>query len=182
MKQPLTIVPYKRRAAKQRKMPQVKSKPVRRVKLSKVGLKRLWGVPDHAWMRYSGLKGIYWYFFSKYVRERDYTYHNGLCMTCEEYVERGQDQGGHLFAAKGCGFELLFHPLNVHLQHAKCNNPRFTPSAGVKNTLTINKRYGPKTVEWLLGLQKTSTIKEWNKARYEEEIQLIKAELVRISG
>jgi len=95
-------------------------------------------------------------------------------MTCNQYVEKGDDQAGHLFAAKGCGFTLLFHPMNVHLQHSKCNNPRFTPSAGVFNAVNIEKRYGAGTVEKLAALKEEKS-KEWNKATYEEEIRKLKA-------
>ena len=100
-------------------------------KVSKISLWRAWNVPDWAYHRYEGLKGVYWYWFSRTVRDRDYEKYGGICMTCDGYVEEGSDQAGHLFAARNCGFALLFHPLNVHLQHSKCNNPRFTPSAGV---------------------------------------------------
>ena len=125
-------------------------------------------------MRYSGIKGVYWFWFSRTVRARDYKEHQGLCMTCNQYVEKGDDQAGHLFSAKGCGFTLLFHPMNVHLQHSKCNNPRFTPSAGIFNALNINKRYGPGTVEGLAEL-KGIKAKEWSKVRYEEEIKKLGA-------
>ena len=95
-------------------------------------------------------------------------------MTCGLYVEKGSDQAGHLFAARNCGFGLLFHPMNVHLQHSKCNNPRFTPSAGVFNALNIEKRYGAGTIAQLATLKETKQ-KEWNKAKYEEEIKKLPA-------
>ena len=95
-------------------------------------------------------------------------------MTCNKFVKKGDDQAGHLFAAKGCGFTLLFHPLNVHLQHSKCNNPRFTPSAGIFNALNINKRYGPGTVEKLAELKGIKE-KEWNTVKYEQEIAKLHA-------
>ena len=139
-------------------------------KRTKADFLRSWGIFPGTWMRYSGIKGVYWFWFSRTIRERDYKAHQGLCMTCNTYVEKGDDQAGHLFPAKGCGFTLLFHPLNVHLQHSKCNNPRFTPSAGIFNALNINKRYGPGTVEKLAEL-KGIKAKEWSKARYEEEIR-----------
>lgn len=164
----LTIVPYngrkrakfKRRATKPRK--------------TKIGLWREWDVPDGAYHRYEGIKGVYWYWFSRTIRDRDYKLHGGLCMTCGEYVERGQDQCGHVFAAKDCGFALLFHLLNNHLQHAKCNNPRFTPSAGVLNGLTVDRRYGAGTIAILSVIKKQQT-KEWSKQEYEDQIRKLKA-------
>lgn len=139
----------------------VKRKP----KKTKIALFREYGVPDRAYRRYSGIKGVYWYYFSRMIRERDYKLYNGLCMTCLKYVERGSDQCGHLFPARDCGFTLLFHPLNNHLQHSKCNNPRFTPSAGIHNAINIEKRYGTGTIEKLAQL-KLIKGKEWTKETY----------------
>lgn len=151
----------------------IKRKPKKR-KQSKISLWREWNVPDWAYHRYEGLKGVYWFWFSRTIRDRDYERYSGLCMTCGRFVERGQDQAGHLLAARNCGFALLFHPLNVHLQHSKCNNPRFTPQAGVLNALNIGKRYGHETIAQLLTLKETKT-KEWNKQKYEEEIRKLPA-------
>lgn len=153
-----------------------KSSANRRIKPKKhkIDLWREWNVPDKAYHRYSGLKGVYWYWFSRTVRERDYKEHAGLCMTCLTYVEKGDDQGGHLFAASKCGFALLFHPKNVHLQHSKCNNPRITPQAGVLNAIHIDQRYGAGTVE-LLAKLKEMKVKEWSKAEYEEKIRALPA-------
>ena len=114
-------------------------------KPSKISLWRQWNVPDWAYHRYEGIKGVYWFWFSRTIRDRDYEKFSGKCITCGLYVERGSDQACHIFAAKNCGFALLFHPLNVHLGHSHCNNPRFTPDAGVSNALTMEKRYGLDT-------------------------------------
>jgi len=143
-------------------------------KQTKIGLWREWNVPDWAYHRYEGLKGVYWFWFSRTIRERDYERYSGLCMTCGRYVEKGSDQAGHLFAARNCGFGLLFHPKNVHLQHSKCNNPRFTPDAAAFNALAINKRYGEGTVETLAKIKGEKT-KEWNKAEYESRIKQLPA-------
>lgn len=155
----LTIEPYPKRKKLSRK--------AKKPRKTKVSLFREWGVPDGAYRRYTGLKGVYWYWFSKSIRDRDYKEWGGLCMTCEDFVEKGQDQCGHVFAAKDCGFELLFHPLNNHLQHAKCNNPRFTPSAGIYNAITVEKRYGTGRIAILADIKKNSTLKEWKKSEYE---------------
>lgn len=155
----LTVEAYPRR----KKLKPKTKKPRKTI----VSLWREWGVPDGAYRRYTGLKGVYWYWFSKSIRNRDYKEWGGLCMTCNEYVEKGQDQCGHVFAAKDCGFELLFHPLNNNLQHASCNNPRFTPSAGLYNGVTVDARYGSGTVASLAAIKKSSTLKEWKKSEYE---------------
>lgn len=157
-----------RTLAKRSKRPLGRKKP----RKTKIALFREFGVPDGAYRRYSGLKGVYWYFFSKFIRERDYREHGGLCMTCLQYVEKGQDQCGHLFAAKDCGWTLLFHPMNNHLQHAKCNNPRFTPSAGIYNAKNIEERYGKGTLDMLMELKKQKA-KEWSASEYREKIKQI---------
>ena len=136
-------------------------------------LQALWGqygllVPRYR--RYSGRKGIYWYLFSKEIRARDYREHGGLCMTCLKYVEKGSDQCGHLFPARDCGFLLLFEPRNNHLQHSKCNNPRFTPGAGIYNTINIEARYGAGTVA-KLAATKLLKGKEWSQKEYDERIK-----------
>lgn len=168
----------KRKGVKRLKFAKITQKAikprVKRKKVSKAAFYRSWGIFPGTWIRYSGIKGVYWYYFSKTIRNRDYKEHGGLCMTCLKPVERGQDQAGHLFAAKNCGFALLFHPLNVHLQHSKCNNPRFTPSAGIYNTLHIAHRYGNKAIAQLLNLKETKT-KEWSKTEYETKIKELEA-------
>lgn len=149
----------------------VKRKHLKRRKTTKADFYRSWGMNPYTYIRYSGLKGVYWHYFSKMIRERDYRQEGGLCMTCEKYVEKGQDQCGHFFPAANCGFLLLFEPLNNHLQHASCNNPRFTPQAGIYNSRTLTKRYGPDIIDILETIKKTPNQKEWNKAEYERRIK-----------
>lgn len=141
---------------------------------TKADLLRAWGILPGTWMRYSGLKGVFWYWFSRTIRDRDYEFFEGRCMTCSQYVPREESQAGHLFAAKNCGFALLFEPLNVHLQHSKCNNPRFTPQAGVLNTRNIMNRYGKNVIDELIKLQ-SQRVEEWSKAEYEEKIRQLPA-------
>src|SRR3990172_7506544 len=47
-------------------------------KQTKIGLWREWNVPDWAYHRYEGLKGIYWFWFSRTIRERDYERYSGI--------------------------------------------------------------------------------------------------------
>jgi len=169
-----------RKATRGKISPVVKSKHKKRgiapkkKKQTKIGLWREWNVPDWAYHRYEGMRGVYWFWFSRTIRERDYERWSGKCMTCGKYVEKGSDQAGHLFAARNCGFRLLFEPMNVHLQHSKCNNPRFTPSAGVFNALNIEKRYGEGTIA-RLAQKKEERTKEWTKEQYTKEIQKLPA-------
>ena len=170
--------PMGRKSARIARKPKIarlrRIKPKKRKRATKADFLRSWGIFPGTWMRYSGIRGIYWFWFSRTVRERDYKEHEGLCITCGKYVEKGSDQACHIFAASGCGFALLFHPLNVHLGHSKCNNPRFTPSAGVFNALNIEKRYGNGTIARLATLKENKT-KEWNRQEYEERIRQLPA-------
>jgi len=169
----IVVEGFKRRFAVKKPRKAKSTKPKKK-KVTKTDFLRSWGIYPGTWVRYSGLKGVYWFWFSRTIRERDYEKFGGICMTCNKYVEKGQDQAGHLFAASKCGFGLLFHPKNVHLQHASCNNPRITPSAGVFNSLNIAKRYGEGTIEALAKIQGTK-FKEWSKAEYEERIKKLPA-------
>ena len=161
----LTRKPFKRLRSIKKRKGATKSKRGK--------IKALWafyGLTVPLYRRYTGRKGIYWYLFSRFIRERDYREHGGLCMTCLKPVEKGSDQCGHLFPARDCGFLLLFEPLNNHLQHSKCNNPRFTPSAGIYNTINIEKRYGVGTIEKLAAIKKQKG-KEWHQMEYDRRIK-----------
>jgi hypothetical protein len=155
-----------------------KRKVAHKVKRGKI--KALWsvyGLKVPLYRRYSGRKGIYWYLFSKSIRERDYNSFGGLCMTCEKYVQKGQDQCGHFFPAANCGFDLLFNRRNNHLQHASCNNPRFSPHAGIYNTRTLTKRYGAGTVDELEQIKSRPNQKEWSQKEYDTRIKILLQEL-----
>ena len=147
---------------------------------SKADFLRSWGIYPGTWMRYSGIKGVYWFWFSRTVRERDYKEHGGICITCGKYVETETSNACHIFAARNCGFALLFHPLNVHLGHSRCNNPRFTPSAGVFNALNMEKRYGNGTIA-RLARKKNNKMKEWTKVQYEERIRQLPAYIATLT-
>lgn len=145
-------------------------KTSKKKKQTKADFLRSWGIFPGTWMRYTGIKGVFWFWFSREIRDRDYKKYDGMCITCDTYVEKGSDQACHIFAASKCGFDLLFNPLNVHLGHSKCNNPRFTPSAGVYNGINLEKRYGNGIVEILAETKHTHT-KEWKKIEYEQRIR-----------
>ena len=168
------IEPYPRR----KKLTVGKSSRKKRKRVSVAEFKRSWGISPKGWMRYSGIKGIYWHYFSRSVRMRDYEEHDGLCMTCMLYVDPHDAQGGHLLPARNCGFALLFHPKNVHLQHSKCNNPRFTPDAGLRNGINIERRY-PGLLTELFKLKEEKQ-KEWSKDEYQEKIKQLPAYQQRV--
>lgn len=146
-------------------------------KQTKADFYRSWGMNPYTYIRYSGMRGVYWHYFSRWIRERDYREYGGLCMTCEKFVEKGDDQCGHFFPAANCGIDLLLHPLNNHLQHSHCNNPRFTPQAGIYNSRTITKRYGADIIEKLQEIKDRENQKEWGKKEYETRIHTLRSEL-----
>src|SRR3990167_9527976 len=111
---------------------------------------RFWGMPESKvvqgknGLRYGNplQKGIYWYYFSKMRRKQDFEKY-GECITCLLPVDDWQQaDAGHIVPARECGVYLLFHSMNVHLQHKHCNNPKWTPDAGFHNALNLDKRYG----------------------------------------
>lgn len=134
-----------------------KKKTARQMRLSKdLALKREWLVPENSGpMRYAGLRGIYWYWLSRDVRKKEWDKY-GVCITCLEPIEdwRVNCDCGHILASSFCGEYLRLNPINLTIQHKKCNNPRFSPHAGVANALNIDKRHGVGYMENLYSLRK----------------------------
>ena len=90
----------------------------------------------------------------------------GTCISCDKRVENWEhEDAGHFIAASRGGFGLLFEPINVHLQHKKCNNPRFTPDAAVGYAINLDKRYGVGTAAALWDLR-GKEVHEWSKDEY----------------
>lgn len=136
---------------------------------TQIRLWRDWLVPDRAYHRFKGLRGVYWYWLSRQVRREDWqTY--GVCITCLEPVQSWIDADcGHILPSSNCGEYLRFYRLNLTLQHKKCNNPRFTPNAGILNTIHMNERHGSGTMETLISLMKKEC-KEPTTNEYKELI------------
>lgn len=159
-----------RKPRKAPKRPVARRKP----KTTKISLWRAWNVPDGAYHRYEGLKGIYWYWLSRDVREQDWLAFK-ICLTCLEVIEDWEKEDcGHILASNMCGGFLRFHRKNLTIQHKKCNNPRFRPDAGVRNAINIDKRYGAGTMQWLLNNTKTE-YKEPKKHEWESMIRSLKS-------
>lgn len=134
-----------------------------------IALLRSWGVPAGAKLRYNGLKGIYWYYFSQFIRKRDCE-RFGTCVSCNRKIDDWRTgHAGHFVSAGEGGFRLLFDPMNVHLQCAKCNNPTFTPDAGIGYAITLDKRYGYGTAESLWA-RKGITTPEWTEEIYTHKL------------
>lgn len=142
-----------------------------RFKKTKNDLKREWLVPNVP-LRYVGLRGIYWYWLSRDVRKKEWEKWGGECITCLVPLATWEEgQCGHILASSFCGEYLRLNPINLTLQHSKCNNPRFSPHAGVANALNIDKRHGAGYMEMLYSLRK----KECKTPTAEEYRALIRA-------
>lgn len=116
-------------------------------KLTKADFQRSWGVPPNVKTRYVGVKGIYWWHFSRFIRKRDFEKY-GRCISCNKVIDDWRNaHAGHFVSAAESGPQLLFHPMNVHMQCPKCNNPMFTPHAGVGYAINLDKRYGLGTAQ-----------------------------------
>jgi len=133
--------------------------------------KREWNIDPKTNLRYKGLRGIFWYWLSRDVRESEWKKY-GHCITCLEPIENWwKADCGHILPASNCGEYLRFHRENLTIQHKKCNNPRFTPDAGIRNGINMDKRHGAGTIAELYEMKKI----EKKSPSQEEYRQLIKA-------
>lgn len=144
---------------------------VRRKKQTLADFNRTWGIPPYKTLRYTGIRGVFWYYFSKWVRQRDFKRY-GACISCGKPVESENElQAGHFIAANGCGPDLLFHPLNVNGEHPGCNKYD-KHKLGYERRL--DERHGMGTAQMLKDMyfkyQQGGTVKDHPKEWYEEQI------------
>lgn len=138
-------------------------------KITDAAYKRLYDVPGGAKLRYHGLKGIYWWYFSRYVRYRDFKAFRA-CVSCGGRVEDWKmEDAGHFVAASHGGFGLLFDERNVNLQHKHCNNPVWTPDAAGGYAIMLDYRYGTGTAATLWN-RRFQVTPEWSQLEYEDHI------------
>ncbi len=184
----ITELPVKRSwAAKGSKRPAKARKPLKTTPRTKkprkteIGLWREWLVPDNAYHRYKGLRGIFWYWLSRDVRQSEWEKWDKLCLTCLEPVENWEDgQCGHIVASAGCGEYLRFNKINLTLQHGHCNNPRFTPMGAALNAINYNLRHGTGAYEKLLTMRKIEA-KEPRKSEYPDLIRSLSSYQSRLA-
>jgi hypothetical protein len=102
---------------------------LKKKKQSKADFLRSWGITDpkrlqggFSWLRYKNPpeKGIYWYYFSLYVRQRDVEKY-GVCISCGRPITVDTCDAGHFIPAGSGGRDLLFDPLNVNAECSRCN-------------------------------------------------------------
>ncbi len=126
----------------------------RKPKKKKVDFWREWLVPDRAYKRYSGLRGVYWYWLSRQVRKDEWETWDGLCLTCLQPIEHWtMGHCGHIIAAQNCGEYLRFLRENLTIQHPHCNSDRITPQAAALNALHYDQRHGQGAWDRLYALK-----------------------------
>jgi 5-methylcytosine-specific restriction endonuclease McrA len=151
-------------------------------KQSKAAIYREHGIPEslirggglHSLLRYKNPpeKGVYWYYLSRYVRQRDVDKW-GTCISCGRYITFETCQAGHFMPASSCGRDLLFDLTNVNAECSQCNAWDETHLLGYAENL--DKRYGQGTS---LSLRKRRDeykagplLKDWKGHEYAELVR-----------
>ncbi len=148
-------------------------------RISEAQLKRDYGITSKYDLRWKGLKGIYWYYFSRFVRMRDFILYR-KCISCNGHVDDWKNaDAGHYVAVSHCGFSLLFHEKAVNLQHKHCNNPVWNPDAGAGYSHGLDKRYGEGTAKKLWAM-KNKVGKAWVDLEYVREIEVIRNKVTEL--
>ena len=148
-------------------------------KQSKREILRQWGLPEtFQWKslayKQPYQKGIYWYWFSIFVRKRDVEKY-GTCISCGKPIGMYCD-AGHFMPAGDCGRDLLFDKLNVNAECKYCN--AFDEAHLLSYAENLDKRYGEGTAAELrrrrdeYKASKTS-IKDWTASEYAEKIKAL---------
>lgn len=156
------------------------SPSVKRKKETVSEVLRSWGLPAHmikkgkTSLRYRDPleRGILWYWFSLWVRNRD---KDLPCISCG--VFKDDYQGGHFIPAgsMSCDF-MVFNERNVH---AECGNCNHKDKRKLKYGIELNKRLGAGTKEDLERLYEEykfgTSYKNWSRQEYIEKITRYKA-------
>lgn len=119
-------------------------------------------------------KGVFWYYFSLYIRQRDVSTY-GVCISCGQPITLESCQAGHFMPAKNCGRDLLFDEINVNAECNQCNAWDDTHLLGYSEEL--DRRYGPGTAKELRERReryrkgRDGVIKDWKPEEYAEMIK-----------
>jgi len=116
------------------------------------------------WKKNQVLRGIYWWYFARYIRMRDYQKY-GKCISCNRQTDFEQMQAGHFVPVATGGFSLLLDPTNVNGECEGCNGFDEMHLRGYERNLDI--RYGAGTGEELVRRKHQDSMKEWSKLEYE---------------
>ena len=120
-------------------------------------------------------KGVYWYWFGRWVRERDVKEY-GTCISCGIPITFDTCDPGHFMPAHDCGRDLLFHPLNVNAECKRCNAFDGTHLLGYAEGL--DRRYGAGTAQMLRDMRNahinnTGITKDWKRDVYADMIRAL---------
>jgi hypothetical protein len=142
---------------------------------------RSWGIHDPIiikaglkYLRYRNPpeKGVYWYYFSKYVRERDVEEY-GTCISCGKPIAVDTCDAGHFIAASVGGRDLLFDFTNVNAECSRCNAWDEGHLFGYEKGL--DERYGEGTAERLkqqyFAYKNGGSLKDFKASEYAEKIK-----------
>ena len=132
-----------------------KPKRPKKKKRTYADLKREWLVPAQGYTRFTGIRGIYWYWLSRDVRQKEWEkYHH--CLTCLVEMDSWKEGVcGHVIASQNCGEYLRLNRINLTIQHRSCNSDRITPQASALNALHYDQRHGKGAWDKLYSLRKT---------------------------
>lgn len=151
-------------------------------KESKAAFLRFWGITDpvklkagFTWLRYKNPpeKGVYWYYFSLFIRQRDIE-RWGTCISCGREITMENSNAGHFMPADDCGRDLLFDPLNVNAECEHCNAWDDTHLLGYAENLDV--RYGHGTARTLRARRDAyknspNVLKDLKASEYAEKIK-----------
>lgn len=112
---------------------------------------RYWGIPEKYELRWRGLRGVAWYYFSRAIKQEEFKKHNGKCVSCPAILARWEDgQAAHYISvSRSLGMALLRK--NIALSCPRCNNPTWSPDASIPFGIELDRRYGDGTAKVLYG-------------------------------
>ena len=135
---------------------------------------REWGLPEsfqwhHLRWKAPYEKGIAWYYFSRFIRQRDIEQW-GTCISCGREIEFDNCDAGHFMPASSCGHDLNFDEQNVNAECKPCNGFDELHLFGYKKGL--ESRYGKDTVKRLWDERKkykdAGTVRDYPVSHYRE--------------
>jgi hypothetical protein len=113
----------------------------------------------------------YWKVISDFVRQRDFNKYKGRCVSCGKRLEQWQDgQGAHYRRYATCNSYFKFHPDNVALSCAYCNQNE-DGVIGHAFAEELKRRYGEKHLDWI---EKENN--KWRGVKLEDHIMVERVE------
>lgn len=149
-----------------------------------VELRALYGLPDTilgpSSLRYSQPveRGILWYWFSRFIRERD---KHLPCINCGKFKD-GIHAGHFIAAGKASWDEMVFSEKNVSGECSSCN---LRDKTKLKYEYNLDQRYGIGTAQSLkdefYGLHFKGIIhKNWNRLKLVENIEYYQRKVLEL--